>query len=83
MKRLVSLVTVWVVESLFVQVTLEPTGTVIEAGLKANPWIFTEEEAGVGVVVADEVGVVVEVGELTGVGGNLAGSITNQTPPIP
>jgi hypothetical protein len=52
-KKPLSLVKVCPTESLFVQVTLEPTDTVIDAGSKANPWIFTEEEIAAGVVVAD------------------------------
>jgi hypothetical protein len=39
---LLSLVTVWVVAPLFVQVTVTPESTVIEAGLKAKSTIETE-----------------------------------------
>jgi len=42
LKTPVLLVTVWAAESLLVQITTVPTGTVAVAGEKANPWIFME-----------------------------------------
>lgn len=56
-----SAVTVWVTESLLVQVTVVPDLTVIVLGLKARPAIETEAEVGA-------VGVDVEVVGVVGVG---------------
>ena len=60
-----SAVTVWVTESLFVQLTFVPTFTVREAGLKAKFMIVTLLPVLVGAVVGVGVGAV--VGALVGV----------------
>ena len=63
-----SAVTVWVTESLFVQLTFVPTFTVRDAGLKAKFAIDTLLPVLVGAVVGVGVGAVVGVGVGAGVG---------------
>jgi len=65
-------VTVCPTESLFVQITVSPFLTVIDAGLKAKFWIVTlcvtDAEVGAGAGVGDGLGVGVGVGAGAGIG---------------
>jgi len=66
-EELKELEAIWcVTESLFVQTTVAPTAMLISAGLKAKPWMFTWELAGIGA------GVETGAGGGTGVGFSLA-----------
>ena len=73
-KAPVLLVTVWGTESLFVQITVAPTGTLTVAGEKARPerLTFTVTGSGLGVVCAG--GVVCDGGVWLAGGGVLTGA---------